>query len=205
MDSLKEGAWRKGHLFFGHHGPHQVEVLITGVGMVATAFHCGKMLHENYDLAINAGVCGSFNKNLEPGAVVHIYEDRLAELGAEDDENFLSLEALELPGISHVVNSRSAFDNSVVQHLPRVTAITVNTTHGNEKSIEKVVQRFHPYVESMEGAAFMIACELEQIPYIQLRAVSNYVEKRNRESWNIPLAIRQLNETLIQILHEYKH
>jgi futalosine hydrolase len=55
-------------------------------------------------------------------------------------------------------------------------------------------------VESMEGAAFMFACEIEDIPYVQIRAISNYVEKRNKEGWNIPLAIENLNRKIMEII-----
>ena len=47
-------------------GKHSVDVLITGIGMTATAFHLGKYLNKKYDLAINAGVAGSFKKNISP-------------------------------------------------------------------------------------------------------------------------------------------
>jgi futalosine hydrolase len=146
------------------------------------------------------GICGSFNTNLKIGDVVNIHEDTFAELGAEDGENFLTLDELKLEGISKIVNDSGAI-HAVVEVLPRVSGITVNTTHGNEKNIQKVFDRFHPYVESMEGAAFMFVCENERIPYVQIRAVSNYVEKRNRDTWNIPLAIEKLNEKMFEILN----
>jgi futalosine hydrolase len=179
---------------------HEVDFLITGVGMVATAYYTGKAINDSYDLAINMGICGSFNKNIDLGTVLNVYEDVFSELGAEDGEAFLSLEELQLQGITKITNNSGAL-HPVIEMLPKVTGITVNTTHGNESSIEKAVQRFHPYVESMEGAAFMFACDQEGIPYIQLRAVSNYVEKRNREAWNIPLAIGQLNYKVSELLN----
>jgi futalosine hydrolase len=37
-----------------------------------------------------------------------------------------------------------------------------------------------------------------QIPCIQLRSISNYVEPRNRSNWNIPLAIKALNDYLLE-------
>lgn len=181
---------------------HQIDFLITGVGMVATAYHTAKALFAKYDLAINAGICGSFNKNMELGTVVNIYEDTFSELGAEDGDVFLSLEDLKLQGVQKVTSTQTMV-NKTIDLTPKVSGITVNTTHGNEYAIEKVVERFHPYVESMEGAAFLFACEQEHIPCIQLRAVSNYVEKRNKESWNIPLAIENLNKQLIAIINDF--
>ena len=177
----------------------EIDFLITGVGMVATAYHTGKVLNETYDGAFNIGICGSFNRNLEIGAVVNVFQDCFSELGAEDGDAFLSLELLGLQGISKIENKSGAL-HAFIEALPKVTGITVNTAHGNEGSIKKVYELFHPYVESMEGAAFMFACENENIPYVQIRAVSNYVEKRNKENWNIPLAIDNLNKKVLEIL-----
>jgi futalosine hydrolase len=63
------------------------------------------------------------------------------------------------------------------------------------------VKRLNPHVESMEGAAFFYACMIEKIPCAQIRAVSNFIEKRNRDNWNIALAIKNLNETAIEIIN----
>src|SRR5262249_26547689 len=52
------------------HEQHDIDVLTTGVGMVATAAWCSQMLTENrYDLALNLGVCGSFDREIEPAHV----------------------------------------------------------------------------------------------------------------------------------------
>lgn len=177
-----------------------VDFMITGVGMTSTAYHTTKaVLKTKYDLAINLGICGSFNNNLPIGSVVNIYHDCFSELGAEDGEKFLTLEELHLKGQTAVTNETTIL-NAVINEIPKVTGITVNTVHGNEHSIEKVFNKFHPYVESMEGAAFMLVCENENVPYFQIRAISNVVERRNKNNWNIPLAIEKLNEKAWEVL-----
>lgn len=178
----------------------EIDILVTGVGMSATAFYCGKWISDSHELALNVGICGSFNSNLEIGSVVNVYEDYFSELGAEDGDAFLTLDDLKLSGITKVQNNSGAI-NVEIEKLPKVNGITVNTSHGNEASIKRVFDRFHPIVESMEGAAFMFACENECIPYVQIRAVSNYVEKRNKDKWNIPLAIENLNKKVLEILN----
>lgn len=178
----------------------EIDCLITGVGMVSTAYFTAKVLDESYDLAINIGICGTFNANLELGSVIHIYEDSFAEMGAEDGDEFLTMDDLKLEAITKINNQHQGTISEVVELLPKVNAITVNKVHGNEKSIQDVVDRLHPIVESMEGAAFMFTCEQEQIQYLQIRAVSNLVERRNRESWNIPLAIENLNKKIMELL-----
>ena len=52
----------------------------------------------------------------------------------------------------------------------------------------------------MEGAAFFYACLMMQVPFLEIRSISNHVEPRNRAAWDIPLAIGQLNEVLIGML-----
>ena len=184
------------------HGAHEIDVLITGVGMVATAAWCSRALEQNtYDLALNLGVCGSFDEFLEPGTVVHIVSDRLAELGAEDGDRFLTLEELELQGESEFVNLDPP-SNAELDQLPSVTAITVNTVHGNERTIAAVTERFRPQVESMEGAAFMSACLMHKLQFAQVRAVSNLVERRNRESWKMADAIRNLSVSALRIIDQ---
>lgn len=171
---------------------HQLEIAITGVGMVSTAYVLGRQFAtQTYDLAINAGIAGSFDRTLQPGEVVEISQDLFAEMGAEDDEEFLPIDILGL-GESRVNPIRP----QVKTGLKQVRAITVNRIHGNETTIYNTMSRFHPQVESMEGAAFFYSCNQAGIPSLQIRSVSNYVERRNRENWEISLAIKNLNELL---------
>jgi futalosine hydrolase len=91
-------------------------------------------------------------------------------------------------------------NNDVLLRLPGVHGITVNTVHGSDRTIAAVRQRCEPQVESMEGAAFMFACLIHQIPFAEVRAVSNVVEKRNRASWRMTEAIDNLNATALAII-----
>ena len=189
-------------------GPHHdIDLLVTGVGMVATAARCAQALaRERYDLALNLGVCGSFDRALPPGTIVHVVTDRIAELGAQDDERFLTIHDLQLldedePPFrgGRLVNDAPPV-NAALSALPAVHAVTVNTVHGEERSIDAVVRRFQPQVESMEGAAFMYACLVQGVRFAQVRAVSNIVERRNRRGWKMMDAIASLNDAAIAIV-----
>ena len=182
------------------------EILITGVGMVATAFALGKHLaNNNYDLVVNLGIAGSFDSSIGIGDVIEITQDTIAELGAEDDNSFLSIGDLGFGEDTFYPSAKLAdlynlFNNF---NLKTARAITVNTVHGNESSIKKVIERLDPQLESMEGAAFFCACNQMNVPCIQIRAVSNYVEKRNRDNWNIGLAIKNLDTFAMEFLKLY--
>ena len=86
--------------------------------------------------------------------------------------------------------------------MKKVKSITVNTVHGNENSIQEIVKRLNPDVESMEGAAVFQACKEFVIPCMQIRAISNKVEKRNKSNWDMPLAIKNLNIAVENIIAE---
>ena len=176
-----------------------VDVLITGVGMVAAAARTsGALARTRYDLALNLGICGSFDPALLPGTVVHVVSDGMPELGAEDGQAFLSIDELGLlrgdatPFSNGRLVNAAVPANPVLRGLPAVHGITVNTVHGDEQSIAETVRRFAPQIESMEGAGFMYACLIEAVPFAQVRAVSNRVERRNRSAWKIDEAIASL-------------
>lgn len=182
----------------------EFDLLCTGVGMVATSFHMGRVLALNsYSKVINVGIAGAFEKDISLGTVVEVVEDQFPEMGADDGEHFLSLldldliEADDFPFQSGVLSNEQGLWN-----LPylKVKAITVNTAHGSEDRISKTEKRFVPQVESMEGAAFFYACKSAKVPCIQIRSISNYVERRNKASWNIPLAIKNLNAEILNLL-----
>ena len=181
---------------------HELQVLVTGVGMVATAAHVSRVLAASrFDVALNVGLCGTFDPSLPLGSVVHVVSDQVAELGAEDGERFLTLDDLDLSGSDGSPSPGGPLLNpappasATLIALPQVSGITVNTVHGREDSIARVVGRLRPQVESMEGAAFMYACLVAGVPFAQLRAVSNRVERRNRAAWRVADALASLTRT----------
>lgn len=191
---------------------HNIDVLITGIGMVQTAFWLGKTFSANksrlvdtsYNIALNFGIAGSFDKYLQLGDVVQVTSDCFSELGAENGKNFIKIQDLQIFGndkINNTLINNLQINNSVINKLKKVTGITVNTIHGEKSSIKKVKQLYAPDVESMEGAAFLYACLTEKVPNAQLRAVSNYVETLNKNKWQTKLAIENLNKIAIEILN----
>jgi futalosine hydrolase len=182
------------------HFGNKIDVLITGAGMVPTAFKLGQhVTRQKYDLVINLGIAGSFDRSIEPGYVVEVIEDTFSETGAEDDEQFIPITTLGF-GENTFKPSTTLEEVESNFYLKKARAITVNTVHGNEAAIKKVQDRLNPQLESMEGAAFFYACQQVNAKCMQIRAVSNYVEKRNRASWQIGLAIKNLNTFAIDLI-----
>ena len=188
-------------------GNHEIDVLISGVGMVATATWCSRVLTaERFDVALDLGVCGSFKPEIFPGSVVHVVSDRLVELGAEDGDAFLTIQEMALLGDDEFPFTGGRLVNASppvlgpLSSMRAVNGITVNTVHGNDESIARVTKCFAPEVETMEGAAFMYACLIQDVPFAQVRAVSNAVERRNRAAWKLDEAIANLGAVARQML-----
>lgn len=161
----------------------------------------GRHATDRYDVLINAGVCGAFDRALSLGETVHVVSDLLSEMGAEDGEGFIPFDRMGLEG-THRYLGRPGACAALLQALPAVSGVTQNKVHGHEDSIARVVKLYAPQVESMEGAAFLRGCEGVAGAYFQLRSVSNYVERRDKSKWQLPLAVQRLNGMLGQLIHQ---
>ena len=167
-------------------------VLITGVGMVNTAINLTKeLIKSDYDLVINMGIAGSFSDDVKIGDVVEVVEDTFSEIGFEDGDKFSEFTDFRIK-TSYSVKSKT--------NLRKAKGITINTVHGKEDSITEIVNRINSDIETMEGASVFKVCEELDVSYMQIRAISNNVEIRNKDNWDINLAIRNLNSEVEKII-----
>jgi len=172
------------------------KILISGVGIPNACYALTNYLQDHKpDLIINMGVAGAFNREYLIGDVFEVNQDCFSEIGSENREGFLSAKDIGL-------KVATSFNYIPKTNLNQAQGITVNTIHGNNDSIKDVVLRLNPNLESMEGAAFMMICQKFNINFIQVRSVSNFVEERNRENWNLDLAIKNLNNTVRMIIND---
>lgn len=173
---------------------------VTGVGMVSTAMHLAMALQGRNSgcIALNVGVAGTFDLSLAIGSVVQVSDDRIAYFGAEDHDTFIGAEEIGLCAVEDV----ELHATLVTAHLPKVRGITVNAAHGNAGSIQRTMDRYAPQVESMEGAAFFHVCRHFGVSAMQIRAISNRVEPRDRAAWNLPLALHNLAQAMLLVLNE---
>ena len=186
-------------------GHIQVLTIVSGAGMVATAYSLGIALRNFHpDFILNVGIAGAIDRTIELGSIVNVVQDYLHRFGAEDNNQFISASKIGIlnPEVEYLQSSQLKIERNEllnsVDLLQKVNGITVQTVHGNASSIKKLkLQHPEAQIESMEGAAVFYAGFMEKIPVIQLRSISNYVEPRNRASWKIPEAIKVLNDFLI--------
>ena len=184
----------------------QLHFLITGMGMMNTAAHVA-LYSQKYsrDLYIDAGICGAFNRQLKIGDVVQITSETYGDFGVENDEDFQ-----DFFDLGFIDKKEDAFQYGLCEPiytelhkdipLSKATSITVNKVHGNEKTIQIITQKYNADTENMEGLAFYYVMKFIQKPSIEIRSVSNYVERRNKDNWDIKKAVDNLNETILKLL-----
>ena len=105
-------------------------MLVTGVGMVATAAWCARALaRERYDLALNLGVCGSFDRVAVARRPWCTSTGRpvAGDCGAEDGDAFLTIQQLELLGENEFPFVEGRLVNQSPPPLPRCTVSAAST------------------------------------------------------------------------------
>ncbi len=193
------------------NSPHHVTCAVTGIGATATAYHTAKQLQgAAYDLVINTGIAGSFSEHLPVGSVALIAKEYFGDFGIQTQAGFSGLFDEQLLHADTFPYTNGALvcpfikSNPLLQTmaepLPQATGITVQTVSGQASRIAELQERFSPDMETMEGAAFFYVCLYEKIPFMALRAVSNKVAPRDKNQWNIALALTNLKAVLKQML-----
>lgn len=177
------------------NGAEKTGFLATGVGMVNTAFTMGAaapVLQPGF--LLNVGIAGTYDAGTELTSVFEIQEDAFADFGAESPDGFLDLEQMGFPGLKTPdgKNYYNVLANPYAGKtgFPLASAITKNAVSGRDwPEIEAVRARWGFRLESMEGAAFFHAALAYGAPFAVLRAVSNYVEPRDKSRWKLTEAV----------------
>ncbi len=182
------------------------EILISGIGIPFTIYSLTKKLvSEKYNLIINAGICGTYTEDLCIGDTVSVVLDEFADFGVTyPDGSFKTLfeENLLNPDKKPFSSGKlfNRLKSNIDTELPKVTAITVNNVSGNSEQIKLRKEKFDPDIETTEGAAAAYVTFKESTNFLQIRAVSNKIEERNKENWDIPLALDNLADELYRII-----
>lgn len=187
---------------------HSIEWINLGVGIVSTVFKLTQHLNlERPDLIINVGIAGALDNGLQLCETVFVQRDEFYHWGVEDHDKFIDIFSLGLVHANEKPFKDGKLYGSVdylherLGNIKKVNAITVQKVHGNELSIRELQRNCTDvHTESMEGAAVFYVAGMLDIPAIQIRSISNYVEPRNRNAWKIQDSISSLNDLLISIL-----
>jgi futalosine hydrolase len=178
--------------------PHgSITVVPVGVGMAVAAAGTAKLLtlaDGRYRGVISAGIGGGIG--VEAGGTVLAARSVAADLGADSPDGFISLDELGFGSATHRVDQRLL--TALREALPGAVVgdvLTVNTVTGTKQRLADLMQR-HPaaVAEAMEGYGVACAAAQAQVPFAELRTVSNPVGPRDRAAWRIGDALQALTK-----------
>ena len=157
---------------------------------------------------IQPGVAGCFDPGIDLGQVVAVKQDAIADQSVVELEKLKTLFDLQLVPQDQLPYQKGWLINPNKEILKRsnlklVKGISVNQISTSKQVIKFYRDVFDPVTESMEGAALHYVCLLENIPFLQIRSISNYIGERNKKKWNMMDSISNLNESLIRIINNY--
>jgi futalosine hydrolase len=182
-----------------------IDILITGVGLLSATYQITKAVsRKRPQLILQAGIAGTFDSNLQLGSVVLVESETIGDLGVMEQGMFRSVFDMKLvqendTPWSHgrLLNASEILNQSKLQ---KVRSVSINEITTLPSRIEHYKTSLGATVESMEGAALHYVGLMENIPFLQVRSLSNFVGERDKSKWHIKEAIENLNKELIQII-----
>jgi futalosine hydrolase len=187
------------------HVDFQLDVLVTGVGLLNSTYAITRYLQiKKPDLLIQAGIAGCFDTSQPLGKVFCVKSDVVADMGVMEKSGWTDMFDLQLqkPSRPPYRNRKLVNPHTVLMQrtrLPKAGAITVNQISVGAKALNTWRDKYNPLLESMEGAALHYIALIENIPFLQLRSISNYAGERNKKNWRMAPSIEAVNKVLIQL------
>lgn len=193
--------------FTGEDSPVKISFHTSGVGLLASAVSLTQLALQRPALIIQAGIAGCFDDTVELGQVYVIGEEALADTGVEENGIWKDIFDLNLAQADGAPFNNKKLPNPWLPNynltgLPVVSSVTINEITTSRKRKEQVIEKYNPFIESMEGAALHYTCGLYNISFIQIRATSNYIGERDKAKWLMKEAIINLNKALIEYIDE---
>jgi futalosine hydrolase len=182
-------------------------VRALGVGKTAAAVALAELLAARRPAGVLLfGVCGAYPARHRPAASLAVGElcfvdpDAFADEGAATPGGFRDLAALGLGEVGPW--SAAPVTAALARRLgaPVVRGATVSTCSGTEALSAAHAERSGAHVETMEGAAAALVCARAEVPFVQLRAVSNWTGDRTRGGWDLPAALAALHAAVRRLL-----
>ena len=159
--------------------------VVTGIG----PYRCAAATQEAIiprrpDMMIFGGIAGRYPASaLAVGDAVLVGSERAADMGSFEGKGFV-------PKFSERYDC---------PHIPADAPLPIVASNSVSGAASPHVDRSAAQIENMEGAAFFDVCLREQIPFWELRTISNTVGEPFGQ-WNIPLATDALARAIGRLL-----
>lgn len=180
-----------------------VALLVTGVGPLNAAFSLGRALGDGgrFQGVINVGLCGSYDLERLPLCSVAVASEELyPDYGLQLDEG-MEPESVGLaqakgpdgavwdrislyPRAAAEAMSLSPAAREALEAALQAPFLTSGRVSGTSAVAVAMQQRYGVWVENMEGFALALACLRAEVPFLELRVVSNLCGARDDKQWD---------------------
>ena len=190
------------------------KLLHTGIGAVNAAHALTCQLEGQLpDLVIQFGIGGAYvPTGLPIRTVVLATEEIYGDVGVVTPEGWKPADEIGIPLVHgdppHF--NRFPLDSRLVPTAAEICGaqcgpfVTVSQCSGVQVVGDALHARFNALCESMEGAAAAHICTLYDVPFLEVRGISNMVEDRQPSRWDIPGAADAAQSALIKIISDRK-
>lgn len=184
-------------------------VAAVGIGPAAAAARTGRLLAlaqaqgEPFDAVVNAGIAGGFVGRAAVGCTVIGTRAIAADLGAESEDGLLALDELGFGSTTITADARLlAVLTAALPQAVRGDILTVSTITGTAATTARLERAYPAAVaEAMEGYGIACAATDVDLPYVELRTISNDVAPRDRSAWQIGPALAALTASAGALTH----
>ena len=192
-----------------------VRIIETGIGAVNTAQALTCVLEfERPRLVLQLGVGGAYvESGLGVGDVAIASEEVYGDVGVRTCEGWKPATAIGIPLLSMEKEYFNHFpvDSEILNRAEKILLnsgstsetgpfVTVQECSGSARLGAERHERFKAICENMEGAAAAHVSRMYGVPFLELRGISNLVEDRRTEDWDLPLAAAKAQHAGMELL-----
>jgi futalosine hydrolase len=195
--------------------PLQVYLAHLGIGKVNTAAGLALAIERLKPMAvIQFGIGGAYvNSFASIGTVMAATHDIHIDSGVRTAEGWQGMAQVGFPLLIkgaethyNVFPTDKTLTQLIVDAVSLPTGIfaTSETITGTFDESTAIQEQFDVSIESMEGAAAAHVCRALGIPFAEIRSVSNIVGERDKQHWDIRLAVKRVNSVVLDTLQNAK-
>jgi futalosine hydrolase len=197
--------------------PSSADVVVTGIGAVNAAHALTQYLatHPRPSVVIQTGIAGAYvPANIPVGSVVLADTEIYGDLGVLTLDGWQPMEAIGIPLVQAMGERPARFnyfpiDTTLVARASAIAGslvtrtgpfLTLSIVTGVRMLGDELHERFGAICESMEGAAAAHVCAIHDVPFLEVRGISNLVEDRDREKWRIKEAADAAQAVVLRLI-----
>jgi len=208
-----------------HHGTlsgHAIALCAGGMGK-ANAAHAATLLITKFEpqVLIVFGIGGAYaSSGARIGDLALAAEEIAGDEGVLTPEGFKGTQYIGIPLVRtahalvhnhipatstllrRVHSSLSAHRSPANIHTGKF--VTLSTCTGTNERARELESRYSALCENMEGAAAAQVAVMHNVPWLEVRAISNIVEARDMKQWDIPKAAQEVQQAILTIVERWE-